>query len=147
MPSREEILQDLTSIEKSVYRDLIDTAKTNGTEKTGKFHVLNNYMTNRKSRVESLYDAVSEKYKGETVSDNYSIFREILGDISGQEDDLDMINGWISATVFGDVRDQRLRKRELHEITLLQSLFIEEVLDRIDEFEEELDTLKGQIPE
>ena len=147
MPSREDILSGLHSIEKSVYRDLIDTAKLNGTEKTGKFHVLNNFMTNRKNRQEALYDAIGEKYKGETTSYNYAVFREILGDISGQEDDLDMVNGWISATVFGDIRDQRMKKRELHEINLTQSLLVSELLNRIDEFEQELDTLKEQIPE
>ena len=147
MPSREEILQDLLSIEKSVYRDIIDTSKANGTEKIGTFHVLSNYMTTKKNRTEDLYEAVSEKYKDDVDSDKYAIFREILADISGQEDDLDRINGWISATVFGDVRDQRLRKREINELTILQSLLVDEVLDRINEFEQELDTLKGQIPE
>jgi len=141
------IMEELNSLQKDSYKSLIDVAVKLTTEKSVKFQVLNNFITSRLQRLTALYDLVDENYQGEDMLTDYTVFQDIIEGISGDSDELDVLNGMISQIVFGDVRTQRWRKREIAELSTRQDKFVGSVINNFSTFKKSAEELKGKIPE
>ena len=142
-----EVLENLHEIEKDSYKELIDIAIKNAKTPSTKFEIMTSFMTDRINRLEALSEAFDEKYQSSDITDNYVVFRGILSSISGQNEELDQLNGLISQIVFGDIRAQRLRKREVVVLNERNSIVVNEIIAGFEEFKENAEELKNNIPE
>jgi hypothetical protein len=145
MASQEEILQDLSSMEKDSYKNIIDASKKLSKDKQVKFVMLGAFLNEKLEKTTNLLKYIQDEYKSSDLQTDYLVFRSILTDISGQDDSLDSLNGTISQTVYGDVRVQRQLQRDVSELTTRNSLLQVDVLGRLDTFDTDLDDLKNKL--
>ena len=145
MATKDETLELLTSLEKDSYRELIDIATENYVSKQIQFDIVSNFIQGRINRLSAINSLIDTKRESDNLSGNYVTFREFNQRIRGKSDELDRWNGILGQTVYGDVRDYRLRKREIIELTKRNSTIISEILNRYDEFNEEMEDIYNRI--
>lgn len=149
MASISEVLVNagLNDLEKSSYNNVIDIAKVNGTSRKINFNYLSDYIQDRLNRQNALYDAIDTKYQESGIVDDYSLFSNIVARTRTQSEELDTRNGMISMVIFGDIKAQRMRQREIAEMSLRQDLILWKAVETFDTFSANMDDLKDQIPD
>lgn len=145
MASIDEVLAELIFVEKDSYRSLIEAGTENYVSEKVKFDILSSFMQGQVNRITAVRDLVIQKQTDSALSDNYTVFRDMIKKITGKNEDLDRWNGILSQTVYGDIRKQRERKREISEMTKRNTTIISEVTSRYDEFKTEMDNISSKL--
>lgn len=145
MASIDEILEKLTKIQRESYKDVIDIALGQFTKKTVEIDILERFFTIRYNREDSLYKAVTEKYKNTEIVDSYNAYKTALPIISGRDDELDDMNGVLHQNVYGEASKQRERRRIIAEFNRRGSALSINITSKFSTYKQKLEELKGKL--
>jgi hypothetical protein len=142
----DELLQNLTYLEKKSYKDVINIAIKEYNEKSVIFTMLSNSMIKRYNRSEALLKGFDTKYQSADATDSYIVFQSVLGNVGGKIPDLDKTNGIINILVYGDAKSQRESKRYVAELKKRNSLLTDLILTDFKKGKDSLQALLTKIP-
>ena len=144
MATIDTILEGLSKIEKKNYRAVIDVALSQFAGREIELQVLQGFFNSRFRREDALYDAIDSKYKS-SIADSYGMFRSILVDISGKNEDLDDRNGVLNQNVYGKIGKQRERRRVIAELSKRGSAVSLDVINKFSTYKAKLIDLKNRL--
>lgn len=145
MATREEIIGYLNVVEKSSYSKLITISLAILADKKKQFAVLENFMTERQTRVVAIETSVDVKNANESLDTHYAVYREMIKKIVGYDTTLDALNGRMSTVVFRDVIEQKTRRRERQELSNKRSFLLGNVINPLATFKTDIEELQGII--
>jgi len=145
MASIDDIIGDLTRLEKSSYKDVTDVALKQFSERNVTMQILEKFFTARYNRESAVYEAVNTKYRTGQITDSYSVFRTIQTKISGKNDDLDDMNGVLNQNVYGEASRQRERRRTIAELGKRGAAMTRNVISRFSTYKQKIEDLQGKL--
>ena len=140
------LLSRLGSPDVENYKSVINLVRTFSKQRKFVFKKIIDFMQYRFNRL----DAIETEYQKSDETDNldaqYSMFTTATRNLYGLgSDDLDRTNGEINNIIYGDVKADKLRLRQLKDLETKQAL-LQAIVTSLDDIESDLSEVESNLP-